>query len=62
MYKQNCCFCHKPITDIYDSDYFGLDGDLIHIHCQEAMNKQIEQINNMSNDEFKQWLMGEVCE
>jgi hypothetical protein len=61
MYKQKCCLCHQPITDIYDSYYFGLDGDLVHINCQIAMNERIKKINNMSDNEFELWLM-EGCE
>lgn len=53
-----CIYCDKKIK--YDEPHrpLGLDGDFIHTECIPKWEKQCERINNMTDSEFKDWLVG----
>lgn len=55
-----CFVCGKTITDDDERELFGMDGDFIHKKCAPNVNKAMEVINNMTDEEFERWLLGEV--
>ena len=53
-----CFVCGKLVTDTDEFIWHGLDGDKIHKKCDANRQKAYDKINNMSNDEFKRYLLG----
>lgn len=39
--------------------WHGLDGDKIHKRCEKDLQKAYDRINNMSDEEFSRYLLGE---
>lgn len=57
MYR--CIVCGKEVKDDEDFDWFGLDGDKIHTNCKKDLDKTYDSFNNMTNEEFRKYLLGE---
>lgn len=54
-----CFVCGKPITEDEESVFFGCDGDKIHKKCERNVEKAQDFINNMTDEEFHKYLLGE---
>lgn len=54
-----CVYCNKEINTEWDNNFkwYGIDGDVIHKDCNEKQNKRICKINNMSDNEFKDYIV-----
>ena len=58
--NMNICFvCDKEIRDNDETELFGCDGDKIHNSCKPNIDRKCELINNMTDDEFSQYMSGE---
>ena len=53
-----CFVCDKPVKDTDDFEWFGLDGDKIHKRCKPFVEKKMDKINYMNDEEFHKYLMG----
>ena len=53
--KEKCLICNKPIG-LDDWIWHGLDGDKIHKECKIKEYLFYSRIDNMSNEEFSNWL------
>ena len=53
-----CCICGKEVKDTDEFVWFGLDGDKIHKKCEVNKDKFYDKINNMTDEEFKDYLLG----
>ena len=56
MYK--CFVCEKEVKDNEDFEWFGLDGSKIHTKCKKNVEKKMHIIDNMSDQEFNDYLIG----
>lgn len=54
----NCFVCNEKVNDIDDFIWVGYDGDRIHKKCEPHLQKTYDKINNMSDEEFKDYLLG----
>lgn len=54
-----CFVCGKQVTEDDEFEWFGLDGDKIHKRCKPNVDKACDFINNMTDEEFKKYLLGE---
>ena len=57
MSKCIICGCEIIPTNM-DSEIYGCDGDQIHIKCKDKLSDHYDKINNMTDMEFKNWMMG----
>ena len=55
-----CIICGNEIEDGEDRMLFGVDGDFMHKRCQSKWEKFMDRINNMSDAEFDNYLLGET--
>lgn len=53
-----CCICGKEVKDTDEFVWFGVDGDKIHKKCEVNKDKFYDKINNMTDKEFKDYLLG----
>lgn len=58
MYEDTCFVCEDLITEDDEFNWFGLDGGKIHKRCEKDLQKAYDRINNMTDEEFKQYLLG----
>ena len=56
MYK--CFVCNEEVEKNDEYEWFGHDGDKIHKKCKPNLDKAYDFINNMSNKQFKKFLLG----
>lgn len=54
-----CFVCGKPVTEDDEFIWHGLDGDKIHKRCEKNHQKACDYINNMTDEEFSRYLLGE---
>lgn len=54
-----CFVCDKPVLEGEEFIWHGCDGDKIHKRCEENLQKAYDRINNMSDEEFSRYLLGE---
>ena len=54
-YTKKCLICNKSIG-LDDWLWHGLDGDKIHKKCKKNEQTFYNKINNMTNEEFSNWL------
>ena len=54
-----CFVCGRQVTEDDDYEWFGCDGDRIHKKCKPNLEKAYDRINNMSDSEFRKYLLGE---
>lgn len=54
-----CFVCGKEVTEDDEFVWFGLDGDKIHKKCEKDKQKACDFINNMTDEEFHKYLLGE---
>lgn len=54
-----CLVCGNKINGYDDSEWYGLDGDRIHIKCKPNVDKAIESLISMSDSEFEKYMKGE---
>ena len=53
-----CFVCGKAVTEDDEFVWFGLDGDKIHKSCEKNLQIACDRINNMTDEEFKKYLLG----
>ena len=53
-----CFVCGKPVTEDDEFEWFGLDGDKIHKKCKPNVDEACDFINNMTDEEFEKYLLG----
>lgn len=53
-----CFVCDKEVKYTDEFEWFGLDGDKIHKKCKCNVDKKMSLIENMSDNEFKNYLLG----
>ena len=53
-----CCYCNKELKHSDNYEPFGCDGDFIHVKCLPQMEKYMNKINSMSDDDFIRWIQG----
>lgn len=53
-----CFVCGKEVSEFDDKILFGFDGDFIHKKCEAKVNEVKSRINNMSDNEFSDYLTG----
>ena len=58
--KRTCFVCGKPINDNEETIWFGLDGDKIHKRCESNLDAAYSKIDNMSDSEFSDYLLGKT--
>lgn len=56
---QVCFVCGELVTEDDEYIWFGCDGDKIHKRCEKNIQKACDWINNMSDEEFEKYLLGE---
>ena len=54
-----CFVCGKPVAEDEEFIWHGLDGDKIHKSCEKNLQNAYDKINNMSDEEFSKYLLGE---
>ena len=54
-----CIVCGNRIEDGEDRMLVGMDGDFMHKRCQAKWERFKDRINNMSDAEFHDYLLGE---
>jgi hypothetical protein len=59
MCEDVCFVCGKLVTKDDEFIWHGLDGDKIHKSCEKSLQKTYDHINNMTNEEFGKYLLGE---
>ena len=53
-----CTFCKQEINTYKEKyELFGLDGDFIHKDCRSKIEKEMDKLANMSDNEFYGWMM-----
>jgi hypothetical protein len=52
-----CFVCGKQVTEKDEFIWFGLDGEKIHKNCEKNVQKAFDKINNMTDDEFSEYLL-----
>lgn len=57
MYK--CFVCGKQVSENDKFIWFGLDGEKIHKNCEKNLQNAYDRINNMTDEEFSKYLLGE---
>ena len=57
--REKCLICNKPIG-LDDWIWHGLDGDKIHKECKKKEYLLYSIIDNMSDEEFSNWLKGNL--
>lgn len=57
MYR--CFVCGKEVTEDDEYIWHGLDGDKIHKKCEPDLQKACDFINDLSDEEFTKYLLGE---
>ena len=57
--REKCLICNKPIG-LDDWIWYGLDGDKIHKECKIKEYLFYSKIDNMSDEEFSNWLKGNL--
>lgn len=55
-----CFVCEKEVKDDEDFEWFGLDGSKIHTKCKPNIEKKMNFIDNMSDQEFSDYLTGKL--
>ena len=50
--------CNREIKDTDDYELHGYDGDKIHKHCKSKCEEIYNAIDNMTDDEFTNYLIG----
>lgn len=55
-----CFVCGQTVNEYGDYEWFGMDGDKIHKKCKPNLNKATDLINNMSDEQFSQWISNDV--
>lgn len=57
-----CIYCNKEINVCDKKSYrlCGLDGDFIHTNCTEKFHKQQDIINNMTDNQFINYITGKT--
>lgn len=58
----NCIVCGNRIEEGEDMMLLGMDGDFIHKRCQPMWEKFKGRINNMSDVEFRKYILCEPQE
>lgn len=53
-----CPVCGNEVKQNEEFEWHGLDGDKIHKKCKAKLEDHYNKINNMSDEEFKTWIMG----
>lgn len=53
-----CFVCGKEVTKNDEFEWFGCDGDKIHKSCECNLEKAYDRVNNMSDKEFVNYLLG----
>ena len=53
-----CIVCGNRIEEGEDAILFGVDGDFMHKKCQPMWERYIDKIDNMSDAEFRKYLLG----
>ena len=56
---QICFVCGELVTEDDEYVWFGCDGDKVHKKCEKYIDQACERINNMTNEEFTKYLLGE---
>ncbi len=59
MYENICFVCGKLVTEDDEFIWHGLDGDKIHKKCEKNLQEACDWINNMTDKEFGNYLLGE---
>jgi hypothetical protein len=54
-----CFVCGKTVTEDDEFIWHGLDGDKIHKRCEKNLQNAYDCINNMTDEEFNKYLLGE---
>jgi hypothetical protein len=54
-----CFVCNKPVTESDEFIWHGCDGDKIHKRCEINLQQTYDRINNMTDEEFSRYLLGE---
>ena len=54
-----CFACDRLIMMGEEFIWHGLDGDKIHKRCEKDLQKVYDRINNMTDEEFSRYLLGE---
>ena len=57
-----CIVCGSRIEEGENIILLGMDGDFMHKRCQPMWEKFKDRINNMSDNEFHKYLLGEPWE
>ena len=53
-----CFVCGKEVKEEDEYIWFGCNGDKIHKSCEKNIEKAKEAINNMTDEEFCKYLLG----
>ena len=53
-----CIICNGEIKDTDEYELHGYDGDKIHKNCKPKCNEIYNAIDNMTDDEFTNYLIG----
>ena len=54
-----CVCCKREIKEWEcKHENFGCDGDFIHKECRPIMNKKMDNLANMSDNQFYNWMIG----
>lgn len=53
-----CIYCQREIEYEEDHQIHGVDGDFIHTACVPKWESQCKRINEMTDEEFKSWMLG----
>lgn len=59
MCEDICFVCGKIVTEDDEFIWHGLDGDKIHQRCKKNLQKACDWINNMTDEDFKKYILGE---
>lgn len=59
MPKYKCMICRKEVKDS-DKFEWSIDGDKTHSECEKNRDAHYSRINNMSDKEFHDYMMGKV--
>lgn len=59
MFEDICFVCGKLVTEDDEFIWHGLDGDKIHKRCEKNLQKACDWINNMTDKDFKKYILGE---
>mgnify|MGYP000909563421 CR=1 FL=1 len=51
-----CIHCGKEIEYNEPYEWFGLDGDFIHKTCRLKIDKEMDDLANMNNEEFYKFM------